>query len=257
MPKTLKILRILLASVLIIELFHLLLLVFPQPFFRHSISYGNFHFYRDQPFSPVHFDLFQEIVDQITQSHLFDAEQHHRIFLCKTPTRYALYSFLAAKNSTSQGFALEPTGNVFVSEAYIDVIRNRYGPAFRHTFLEGSLSHIIKHEIFHSMTTRHLGFWTSRTLPSWKREGYAEYGASKHAKSVDPDFHFMDQIDRLWMQRDISVLRSHYLQSHLLIQYLVEIESMRFDSIMTETVTEANTTRRMFAWKKQAHSSPR
>ena len=103
-------------------------------------------------------------------------------------------------------------------------MRSQYGPVFKYTLLEGSLRHIILHEMYHTLITKQLGFWEARILPSWKKEGYAEYGASWANRKSDPSFDLKSQIDLLYNQTNVSPVRLHYLRSQFLIQYLIDIE---------------------------------
>ncbi|MBX2820185.1 MAG: hypothetical protein KTR29_10910 [Rhodothermaceae bacterium] len=251
MKKGLKVLRYIVVLFLIVELAHLLVLLFPQPFFRHSVSIHNAQFYSDTPLEESEITLFRTAIEQASLNPLFDSTQKHRIFISASERTYSLYSRLAGKTGSSQGFNIEPTGNVFISRPFIDTMRSQYGAAFQYTLLEGSLSHVILHEIYHSMVTNHLGFWESRNLPSWKREGYVEYGASWANRKSDPAFDLRSHIDLLYDQSAMSSIRLHYLRSQLLVQYLIDIEGMTFKSLMTEEVDEGEALLRMIRWKQE------
>jgi len=251
MKKGLKVLRNIIVLFLIVESVHLLVLLFPQPFFRHGLSIRNVHFYSDKPLEERDLASFRTVFEQASLSPLFDSTQKHRIFICNSERTYSIYSRLAGRNSSSQGFNVEPTRNIFISRSFIETVRSQYGATFQYTLLEGSLNHIILHEMYHSLVTNQLGFLESRKLPSWKREGYAEYGASWAVKKSDLDFDLRRQIDLLYNQTEVSPIRLHYLRSQLLIEYLIDVEGMTFRSIMDEEIDEGEALVRMIRWRKE------
>lgn len=194
--------------------------------------------------------VFLDTIDRIRHVEIYDSGGSHRIFLCFDERKYAFFSFLAGKNKFSQGINIEPTGNIFISRPFVRAIQGRYGSAYKHTLLEGSLAHVITHEMMHTQITNKLGYWHSRRLPTWKQEGYAEYGASEHILATDSTLSLLQQTDRFFAidQRAISSIRLHYLKSKLLVQYLIEVEGKNFDAIMKDSVEEESVFEKLERW---------
>lgn len=248
--KILKGIGILLLACISFECLRAIPLLVPYPFFSHHTTIDEFTLYADSTINASTLSLVHEAIDRVRRSEIYTANRKHRIFLCFNEKKYAFFSSLAGKNKYSQGINIEPTGNIFISEPFITAIKYRYGPAFEGTLLEGSIAHVIAHEILHTVTTDQLGYWPSRKLPHWIKEGYAEYGASKREKNSD-------LAQQLWVetkrfssldQRNISPTRYQYIQSKLLIQYLVDIEGIRIDSILTTTLNEQEVIAALNKW---------
>ena len=232
--KLLKWVVLLFFIVISVEGIRALFLLFPQPFFQHKVDVAAFTIFADSTLDSSTMTMVQEAVLRVTQSDIYSDTRNHRVFLCNDERKYAFFSFLAGKNKYSQGFNIEPTGNIFISLPFIDTIRANYGLAYTSTLLEGNLAHIITHEILHTFITNKQGFWTSRNLPSWKKEGYCEYGAGH------PKWNLLERTHQFKSLRPSSIppIRMHYLQSRLLIQYLIEIERKDFAAIMDDTTDE-------------------
>ena len=49
----------------------------------------------------------------------------------------------------------------------------------KYSVFSGDLVHGITHELVHEYTSLEMGILNYRKLPSWKREGYAEFSASR------------------------------------------------------------------------------
>lgn len=254
LPDAKKLVRfglLLLFTLLLAEALCGLLLIFPQPFFHFSHTTKNLHLYSDAPLTASEKAQVEDLAQLLSRETMNIPSINHRIFLSNSSRRYAFYGFLVNKNSNSQGFNVEPTGNIFINKPFIDGIRRQYGPAYSYTLLEGDLSHIIAHEIVHTLVTKKLGFWKSRALPAWKKEGYAEYLAAKLRSSDELSFNFRDRYAHFqrFSPDTISPVRLHYLESQLLLHYLMEIERMDFDSVMHTSLTEAEVFDQLKAWQ--------
>ena len=250
LKKTLKWISILLIIGFSIECLRALPLLVPQPFFSHKVTIAEFTLYADSTIDSSTSALLQDAIDRVRQVEIYNTNRRHRIFLCYDERKYAFFSFLAGKNKFSQGINIEPTGNIFISKPFVDTIRARYGPAYTHTVLEGSIAHVMAHEIMHTLITNKLGYRHSRKLPTWKQEGYAEYGASKQTLTSNLSSSLLQQTHRFFTldRRMISSMRLHYLRSKLLIQYLIEIEGKSFDTIMMGSIEEEPVTDDLEHW---------
>ena len=228
-------------------------LLMPYPFFNYKTSFAEFALYADAPIDATTVSQLEEAIHRIRQSRLYNKSQQHRIFICQNESKYAFFTFIAGKNKYSQGINIEPTGNIFVSKSFIDSIRSRYGLAYTGTLLEGSMTHVVAHEVIHSVITGEIGYWASRKLPDWIKEGYAEYGASGSQQASASHEQLKRQTKRFLSldTRLISPVRVHYLRSKLLVQYLIEIEGHPINTILTGNFEEESVYANLTQWYQE------
>lgn len=257
LKKTGKWILILFAVGIAIEGIRSIPLLFPYPFFAHNMTLGGFTFYANTDFNSTFRSGIKDSIDRIKQSKLYEPSRHHRVFICEKESRYAFFSALAGRNKFSQGINVEPTGNIFISKPFIESIRIDYGAAYANTLLEGSVSHIIAHEVTHTLITDSIGYWKSKKLPNWKKEGYAEYVASQRA-SLIPDNHaqLAFEFERFLSldTRSISPIRLHYLESKLLIHYLIHVQNMSMGSIFHDAIDEETVASDLYQWYRDRNT---
>lgn len=248
--KFLKWIAVLAALWLLFQLGKLLLLLFPQPAFSHRMEYQNYRIYSDAPLDSTFQALFDEVEQRNRAIPIYRPGRKQTVFLCRDLQRYGFYAELAGPGKFSQGFNLLPVDNVFISLPFIENIRTRFGPAYRHSLLEGSTAHIISHEIFHTFISETVGFWRARALPSWKVEGYAEYAATRYAIRNDSSDRFRVRVSRLFEPGFLAAypLRRHYYQSQLLVEFLIEVKGLNFAAIMADGTNETETLKALHKW---------
>ena len=256
LKKITKWVTILVLAIVSFECIRALPLLFPHPFFAHKTSIDEFKLFADSPIDSTTLSQVHDAIQRVKRSEIYTVSSRHRIFLCFNEKKYAFFSSLAGKNKYSQGINIEPTGNVFISKSFINEIRNRYGPAFEGSFLEGSIVHIIAHEILHTVITDKVGYWPSRKLPHWLKEGYAEYGAAQSDKNSTLAQQLWLETKRFYAidQRSLSAIRYQYLRSKLLIKYLIDIEERSVETVLTTSFNESEVIASLNRWY-QAHSA--
>ena len=235
---------------LLFQLGKLLLLLFPQPAFSYRLEYQNYRIYSDAPLDSTIQALFDDVEQRNRAIPIYQPGKIWTVFLCRDLERYGFYAELSGLAKFSQGFNLVLANRIFISLTFIESVHARFGPASRHSLLEGSAAHIISHEIFHSCIAETLGFWRARALPSWKVEGYAEYAATRHAIRSDSSDSFRARLSRLFEPGFLAAypLRRHYYQSQLLVEFLSEVKGLNFAAIMGDGTNEAETLEALRAW---------
>ncbi len=103
-----------------------------------------------------------------------------------------------------------------------------------------------------------LGLDAGRSLPAWKSEGWADYEASLAGIRRDPDYDLARRVDLLddtsyWRNPRLRARRCYRWQ--LLVEYLVEVRSYRFEDLSRPSVTESETWAQMVAWRRENSSS--
>jgi hypothetical protein len=156
--------------------FHVLLVVFPQPLFRHYRTYKNFTVYMRQEVPAEITDVLDRVDALLAASEINDPHAHHKIFLVNS---YRLSRYLFLRNVH---FGANPaTGDTFITNADVanDVARCEMLDA-SDTRLR-TLSETIVHEITHDLIRDHLGLRGERKVPVWIKEGYCEFVAQGSA----------------------------------------------------------------------------
>jgi hypothetical protein len=149
---------------------YLLVLVFPEPLFAHSLTAGHFTFRSPTPIDPGISAIVADVESRLSRSEIYDANVHHRVFIVEDPT---LWSFLNGPYRRAMARNVEIGYAILVPR--LDV-KNRAIVHFdgRHA---GAVN-ILAHEATHTYLGRRFGALATWRLPWWKREGYAEYVAS-------------------------------------------------------------------------------
>jgi hypothetical protein len=149
-----KSLGIVLGALLCLLVLHALLVIFPQPLFRHHLTYGNFTVRSTEEIPDEVKTVLDRVASLLSASELDDASFHHRVYLCNS---YGLMRFLLLRN-VHFGANL-PNGSTFIVQADIrnDLARcKRIGPTDNRL---RTLSGSIAHEITHHLIRRKIGFW--------------------------------------------------------------------------------------------------
>lgn len=151
----------------------LLVISCPHPLFSWSVHANNLSLYSDQAFSPEDGKMVLELAQvKLTRSPLYSPSDHYAIFICNNRWRRRIFFLVNKKAGGLQYYPL--TSNVFLSGAVIK--ENRLiSPSGAPDFFGRTLDHFIVHEITHVLTGKSVGGWKLYYLPTWKKEGYAEY----------------------------------------------------------------------------------
>jgi hypothetical protein len=198
---------------------HVLLVVFPQPLFRHHRTYKNFTVYMRQQVPAEITDVLDRVDTLLAASEINDPNAHHEIFLCNS---YRLSRYLFLRNVH---FGCNPvTGDTFITNADVvnDVARcEKLGPSDTRI---RTLSETIVHEITHDLIRDHVGLLGERKLPVWVKEGYCELVAEGSA------------ID---LELGLSVLKGEAPRVHgsanfryrMAVEHLIRDQNLTFDEI--------------------------
>lgn len=155
-----------------IAVIYLSLLCFPQVLFAHELSYRNLIIYSREPLDKSIYDVLDRVESRLAGSEI-KGDIKPRIFLTNGFDVYALLSLYIGSNSFGKSYAALPTDNVFINKADVakDLVFRTAPPNQR------SLSGVIAHEITHLWMRKRFGYWRNIAMPTWKKEGYAEYVA--------------------------------------------------------------------------------
>ena len=161
------------------------LMLYPYPFFRHQARSKNIAVYSDRSISPAILPILGDVEQRLHRSPFDDARLQHRIFICNDTW---LFIFFANTDYRAGGVNKAWLNqDIFLRRAEIQ--RNRLiGPSGNEVPGDRTLAYFIAHEIVHTLEVHRLGRYGYVRLPTWKREGYADYVAR------DPGFVFTQQL---------------------------------------------------------------
>ncbi|HTG93140.1 MAG TPA: hypothetical protein VL866_11165, partial [Pyrinomonadaceae bacterium] len=121
----------------------------------------------------------------------------------------------------AKGYAMLPTDNIFMNKSDIAqdlVFRNSSANNSR------SFSGVIAHETTHLLIRKRFGYWRNLTMPTWKKEGYAEYVAGGATLSYEAGV-------KMWKDNPKDGTGYQYFKYYMLVKYLLEQEKISVDDL--------------------------
>lgn len=199
----------------------ILLLSFPQLLFAHEVSYNGFKIYSQQPIDPSVTAVLDKVQAKLGSSPLKNDEVKPRVFLINNFRVYSMLSLYLGGNSFGKGYPMLPTDNIFMNKSDVSkdlVFRN--APANS----ERSLSGVIAHETTHLLIRKRYGYLRNLTMPTWKKEGYAEYVAGGSTLSYETGV-------KMWKDNPKDGTGYQYFKYYMLVRYLLEQEKISVDDL--------------------------
>lgn len=244
---------ILLVAIIIYQLASVHSLIYPFPQFPHKKTFPPFTVYSDEPLPLDIAALMDTVQQQVHALEAYDPGVSFNIFFCKSPTLYGEIVQQIGRGANSQGIYIAPLGNVFINLSFIKRIRQQYGPDYRHTMLEGRVSHIVIHELAHGYIARKVGFWQYRRLPFWKQEGYAEYAAAFAGTRNLDKRDFLKRVSKL---RDATYLtdvpiRRAYFRSQLLVEFFLAHRGNNLGDLLDASTRDDTVEKELMQWYKE------
>jgi hypothetical protein len=200
---------------------YLLLLCFPQVIYGNEMLYKNMTISSRGPVDESIRTVLDKVEVRLATSPLNDSGVRPRIVFTGNSRHYAMLSLYIGGNSFGKGYALLPTQNVFINRADYQhdlVFRNAKENNQR------SLSGVIAHEITHLLIRKRFGYLRNLTMPTWKKEGYAEYVGGGSTLSYDEGV-------RLWKANPKDATGYQYFKYMMLVKYLLEHDKVSVDDL--------------------------
>ena len=228
-------------------------IVYPTPLFAHHQRIGGFRVHSDQAPAVDVEALVAEVAERLAAFEHEPEAKTYTVYLCHSLRRYSFFAKLTRRTSASQAIGLSAPGNIFVSMPRLAQLAAHQGGLFAHSRFEGRPAFAIAHEIAHFGLVDSLGLDASRSLPAWKSEGWADYQANLAAIRRDPNYDLAQRIDllddpRYWQNPRLRARNFYAWQ--LLVEYLAEVRSYRFEDLSRPSVTESEIWAQMRAWRR-------
>jgi len=243
-------LRIFLIIVLIFGLW-ISLLAFPQISLKYKNQYGCCTVYSDEPFENNFKEIMNDVNNRLQAVEMHDSTKTPHVFIYNNPKLFAFFARLPLLRPDLQGYNLSIFGNTHICVDRINKLHEAYPLMPKYAITEGSLAHIVTHEIMHEYFVEAFGRMNNIKLPVWKREGLCEYGANIGAIRTDSTTSLKKRIDILsdknnW-DNSFEHSRNHYRWG-LMVEYLAEIRNYSLADIFADTVLYDATLNSMSQW---------
>jgi len=254
------------------------LLAFPGFLFAHKIERGNLTVYSEREIDANIEPILHDMQQRLAKSEINDPALSHQIFFgdgakifgaLQEARSEIVYRTVGAKPSPTYNASWPP---------YLSHIVTFDVPDFAHDTLRRSvwpnrfnMTHVLTHEVTHTLVSARLGLANVPHLPMWKAEGYPEYVAMSASRmqpayslresvtrvlasdlswsrNAQGDFEPMryDCIGKSWLkdENDDSWHTCYYL-ARVLVEYLLDQKGLTFDQLMQPSVEESATLREL------------
>jgi len=242
-----------LGGAIVLLVLYLGVFFFPYPLFPHHVEAAGFSVYSDRQIPDDFALVLDDARRRVEAMPLYRGAELPRIFVCRSPRRFAVLVKLAGKRHSGQGLVISVAGNVFLSEHGIEAVARRNSARPTHSRSEGSFAAAIAHEVAHHLVVGEIGFSRAWRIPAWKSEGYADYAAHLAAAASDPDYDLHSRVallldDGSWQGPAGSIDRRHF-RWHLLVEYLCSVKGIDLSGLLAEEVTEEGSWAELVAWQ--------
>jgi hypothetical protein len=199
--------------------------------------------------------MMAEIFTRLEAVPIYDPNR--RMNLClSTQDKFSFFAGLTLRRNRTMGFCL--LGNCYVNIDFIKELAAKTGGRPKYNAREGSVAHVATHELMHQHIADAYGDIASPFLPTWKTEGYCEYGANHFVASRDSGHSLAERIDIFlddskWNPTAMTH-RPHYVWG-LMVEYLADVKGLSFEQIMADSVTNDAVYQEMTAWRKSLRPS--
>lgn len=200
---------------------YVLILCFPQVIYGHELPYQNMILASRTAVDESVLNVLDKAEARLAASAIYDPEVRPRIVMTGSSSHYRILSLYLGANSFGKSYPMLPTRNVFINRA-----DSRGDLVFRDAKENNqrSLSGVIAHETTHVLIRSRYGYWRNLTMPTWKKEGYAEYVAGGSTLSHEEGV-------RRWKANPHDATGYQYFKFLQLVTYLLETERISVDDL--------------------------
>jgi hypothetical protein len=187
-------------------------------------------------------ELLSKIDQRLKACELYSDKIDHNIYIFSSESKFKFYSKVAGSGYPAQGFNMHAFNNIYISKPFIEQVhsdRKKASKLVPYSAMEGTIEETICHEIIHSFVYERLGSKKASSLPTWKQEGYAEYGANIYSKKNDANYNFKDRVElynntEFWEGNKFVF---EYYEAEILVEFLMDIKKVTFNQLMSDNYT--------------------
>ena len=253
--RAIKWIAIAVAVVIVIVLLILGTLTTPGPLYPEEKQYGAITVHTESPIGPQIDSMMAEIFMRLEAVAIYDPNREMNLCL-STQNKFSFFAGLTLRKNRTMGFCL--LGNCYVNVDFIKELAAKTGGRPKYNAREGSVVHVATHELIHQYLADAYGDLASRSLPTWKTEGYCEYGVNHSVASHDNSYSLAERIDIFiddsqWNPTAMTH-RPHYVWG-LMIEYLADVKGLSFEQIMGDSIIKHAVYQEMMAWRESLRPS--
>ena len=248
---TIRWIGIAIAIVILMVLLCLGVLTTPGLFMPEDKQYSAITVHTETPIGPETDSIMTEIFTRLDAVPIYDPDRTMNLVLCSTQGKFSFFSRFTVRDKRVMGYCL--LGNAYVNLDFIKELAGRTGGRPKYHTREGSVVHVATHELMHQYLGDAYGEFASRSLPTWKIEGYIEYGVNQFAAPRDRGYTIPERIDiylddSQW-NATASTHRPHYIWG-LMMEYLINVKGMSLVQVMDDSVTKEAVYQDMMTWRE-------
>lgn len=249
--KTIKWLGIIVTVVIVIVFMCLGVLTAPGLFVSEEKQYRAITVHTETPIGLEIDSIMAEVFERLDAVPIYDPDRRMNLILCSTQDKFSFFSRFTLRDKRVMGFCL--WGNAYVNIDFVKELAARTFGRPKYHAREGSVVHVATHELMHQYLGDAYGEFASRSLPTWKIEGYIEYAVNQFVAPRDSGYTIPERIDiylddSQW-NRTAEILRGHYIWG-LMMEYLINVKGMSFEPVMSDSVTKEAVYQEMMAWRE-------
>jgi hypothetical protein len=249
--KVIKWLGIAVAIAILVVFLCLGVLTTPGMFMPEDKQYRAITVYAETPIGSEIDSIVAEIFTRLDAVPVYDPDRKMNLILCSTQDKFSFFSRFTLRDKRVMGYCL--LGNAYVNLDFIRELAGRTRGRPKYHAREGSVVHVATHELMHQYLGDAYGEFASRSLPTWKIEGYIEYGVNQFVAPLDSGYTIPERIDiylddTQW-NATAATHRSYYIWD-LMMEYLINVKGMSLDQVMADSVTKESVYQDMMNWRK-------
>jgi hypothetical protein len=267
MWKVLKISGFTLGGIVLVIASYLGILFYPGALFANHIEYKNFTVYSQEDLGDGIEVILDNIEAALATSEINDPALEHDIFFGHGNTAFRIIQdirwwmisrAIGLEPALTYNASAPPYVNHVVSFRIPDVENNALLHPERLTPI--NMTHVLTHEVVHTLVTSRVGLERIPRVPVWKNEGYGDYIAASTNILADPDYSLPQSVERIlshdlsWMRDDegnftpmrdgcqrLSSIKNEagypgftcYYIGRVLLEYLFDVKGLSFDEVMS------------------------
>lgn len=211
-----------------------MLLYHPEPAFPFVVTDRNLILRADRPFAREDgAALLRKVHGKLCESPFFRQDARYQICICQTAWRRRLFF---SCQSQAGGLCYPGSFTVFLSGADLD--ENRLlAPSGRLVMDERTLDYFMAHELTHSMVDDSIGTIDFLMLPTWIKEGYADY-IGRGGVFCRPGARqaYLTDASEMTTPARAPYLRYNFLVSYVLDQLQRSHSQLHFNPVLQSTI---------------------
>ena len=210
--------------IIVLTVFYVLTLCFPQAFFKNKVTIGNITVYSDEKIAPEINEILKRAESRIQKSAIYKSDFKQRIFIANNPIRWNYFSNVNNKaGGISYVFLIK---NIFLRR--VDIQNNRlYGSSGKVATGDRTLDYFMAHEMTHQLEFQSMPWYKYPLKTNWVLEGYCEYVAH-NSQNYESALNYYLEVPE-------NTGAKYYTRVRTMVTYLLEKKKITIADIWSKT----------------------